>query len=189
MISATCQTIDFKCPGDLVYVVGMTGDETGGSEYLACMGEKLSGRRYIGDAVPKVSAEEIMKTYRALENALAGGLVASSVSIERGGLGVALAKSALAGMLGVSIDVSKTPSRASRNDTLLFSESQGRLLLSVSPALRAEFEKAFAGVPLGLVGCVTAERVINITGTGGSAIVRADVDSLMKSYKGVFKDF
>ncbi len=184
-----CQTIDFKCAGDLVYVAGMTDDETGGSEYLACMGEKLSGRRYIGDAAPGVSAEDNIRTYRALENALAKGLVASSASVERGGLGLALAKSALAGMLGVAVDCSKVPSRTQRNDAILFSESQGRVLLSVNPARRAEFEHVFSGVPLGLLGSVTADAAVTVTGTKGNTIVRTDIDSLMKSYRGVFKDF
>ncbi|MBN1531429.1 MAG: phosphoribosylformylglycinamidine synthase, partial [Spirochaetes bacterium] len=186
-----CQTIDFKVPGDLIYAAGMTGDEMGGSEYLACMGERLSGKRYIGDTAPKVSAEDNIRTYRAMENALAKGLVASCASIERGGLGVALAKSALAGMLGVTADLSKVPARINnaRNDTILFSESQGRLLLSVDPSRRAEFEDAFRGVPLGLIGHVTGEPVVVLTGTQGSETVRAHLDSLMKSYKGVFKDF
>jgi len=186
-----CQTMDFKVPGDLIYVAGVTGDEMGGSEYLACMGERLSGKRYIGDTAPEVSAEDNTRTYRALENALAKGLVASCASIERGGLGVALAKSALAGMLGITADLSKAPSgiQNARNDTILFSESQGRLLLSVDPARRAEFEDVFRGVPLGLIGHVAEEPVVVLNGTEGREIVWAYLDSLMKSYKGVFKDF
>jgi phosphoribosylformylglycinamidine synthase subunit PurSL len=184
-----CQTIDLKFPGDLIYVAGMTNDETGGSEYLAYRGEKLTGRRFIGDAVPKVAAEEHMKTYRASEAAIARGLVSSCASIERGGLGLALAKSAMAGMLGIKADISQVPAAADRNDTIIFSESQGRLIFSVNPARKKEFEKTFRGVHLGLIGHVIEEPVMEITGKNGKMIVRTDIDSLMKVYKGLFKDF
>jgi phosphoribosylformylglycinamidine synthase len=185
----TCQTIDFKFPGDLIYAIGMTGDETGGSEYLAYSGERISGRRYIGDAVPKVSAGEFAKVYRAVEAALLRGLVASIISVERGGLGLALAKSAMAGMTGATVRLSEVPSGAERNDTLLYSESQGRVLVSVSPANRAEFERVFQGLPMGRIGEVSEAPVIEITGIKGNTIVHTDIDSLMKSYKGRFKDF
>ena len=91
-----------------------------------------------------------MKTYRALEAALAKGLVASSMSIERGGLGLALAKSAMAGMLGFTADLSDVPAETGRDDVMLYSESQGRVLVSVDPAKKEEFERLFAGLPLGL---------------------------------------
>jgi phosphoribosylformylglycinamidine synthase II len=184
-----CQTIDFKFPGDLIYAIGRTDDETGGSEYLAYTGEQISGRRYIGDAVPKVTADEFAKIYRAVEAAIGRGLVASSISMERGGLGLALAKSALAGMAGVTVRLTDVPSLAERNDTLLYSESQGRVLVSVSPANRAAFERIFKGLPIGLIGEVSEKAEILITGRSGKVIVQTDVDSLMKTYKGRFKDF
>ncbi|OHD71061.1 MAG: phosphoribosylformylglycinamidine synthase [Spirochaetes bacterium RBG_16_49_21] len=184
-----CQTIDFKFPGDLIYVIGMTNDETGGSEYCAYRGEQISGTRYIGDAVPKVNADDFMKLYRALEAALARGLVSSSISVERGGLGAALAKSAMAGMLGASIRLSDVPAATGRNDYILYSESQGRILVSVNPAKKDKFEHLFRGLPAGLIGRVVEEPIMEIAGTGGEVIVAARIDSLMKSYKGVFKDF
>ena len=184
-----CQTIDFKFPGDLIYAIGMTDDETGGSEYLAYSGEKISGRRYIGDAVPKVMAGEFAKIYRAIEAAIDQGLVASSISMERGGLGLALAKSSLAGMIGVTARLSDVLSRTERNDTILYSESQGRMLVSICPANRAAFEGIFKGLPIGCIGEVSEKAVVEITGRNGNTIVHADIDSLMKMYKGRFKDF
>ncbi|MBP7738147.1 MAG: phosphoribosylformylglycinamidine synthase [Spirochaetes bacterium] len=184
-----CQTMDFKFPGDLVYIIGMTRDEMGGSEYLAYRGEKLSGRGYIGDSVPEVPAEGFIDTYRALEKAIGGGLVSSCLSVERGGLGLALAKSALAGMLGLSADLSAVPSDAGRNDTVLYSESQGRVLVSVDPEKKKEFEGLFTGLPLGLIGAVMEKPVIEIAGLKKNTIIRTDIESLMAAYKGLFKDF
>ncbi len=184
-----CQTIDFKAPGDLIYCVGMTSDETGGSEYLAFMGETLSGARYIGDSIPKVSADLFMKTYRAVETAIGEGLVASSISVERGGLGLALARSAMAGMRGCMLDLAEIPSGTERDDYMLYSESQGRVLLSVDPEKRGAFERLFKGLPIGLAGRVTEGQEVVITGGRGEEIVRTDVGSLAGAYRGLFKDF
>jgi phosphoribosylformylglycinamidine synthase len=182
-----CQTIDFKFPGDLVYLVGSTADELGGSEYLAYIGEKISGRKYIGDTVPRVDAEKNLRAYRALESAITRELVASCASVERGGLGIALAKSAMAGMLGCSLDIADI-SGSLRNDTVLFSESQGRVLVSVKPGDRAAFEEALADVPCALLGKVTEAPGIEIS-RGKSVIAKTMVDALLDSYRGRFRDF
>ncbi|HNR87068.1 MAG TPA: AIR synthase-related protein [Spirochaetota bacterium] len=185
-----CQTIDFKFPGDLIYLIGETLDETGGSEYLAYMGERTSGARYIGDTAPSVDAAKNAAAYRALSAAMRRGLVASSISVERGGLGVALAKSAMAGMLGCGIDLSAVPTKGvSRNDTILYSESQGRVLVSVDPNNADAFETAMRGVALGRIGAVTNDDSVRVKGTNGGNIITASVDALLGRYRGVFKDF
>jgi phosphoribosylformylglycinamidine synthase len=96
-------TMDVKKPGDLVYVVGETHPELGGSEYFSYIGEKLQGRRYIGNEVPKVDAEKAKSIYRAISRAVEDGLIASAHTPTIGGLGVALAESAAAGGYGMEI--------------------------------------------------------------------------------------
>ncbi|MFC1669186.1 AIR synthase-related protein [Spirochaetota bacterium] len=185
-----CQSIDFKCPGDLIYVIGTTGDEMGGSEYLSYMGESISGKGYMGINVPRVNSEEFKKTYVAFEKALEKRLITSTISIERGGLGIALMKSSLAGLLGLSADLSQMPLNGiERNDGALFSESQGRFLVSVEPAKKKKFEKLFSKIPMGLIGTVSGDKKISIKGMGGKNIIDADIDELMKKYKGIFKGF
>ena len=185
-----CLGIDFKYPADLIYIIGTTDDELGGSEYLAFMGEKISGKKYIGDNVPKVNADDFIKVYSAFENAIDNRLIASSISIERGGLGLALARCSLSGLLGFTADLSSVPvGDVNRNDTILYSESQGRLLVSVNPANRKEFEKTFSGFPVGLIGTVSDNRDIQVKGIDGNTVIDADIDKLMERYKGVFKGF
>ncbi|HOD13695.1 MAG: phosphoribosylformylglycinamidine synthase [Spirochaetes bacterium] len=184
-----CQTIDFKAPGDLIYVIGGTSGETGGSEYLAYAGEKSTGKRWIGASVPRVDTGAFKKLYRALETALAKGLVASSTSVERGGLGLALAKSSMAGMMGFTARLSDVPAETGRDDFILYSESQGRVLVSVDPAKKDGFERLFAGLPLGRIGSVTGGDAIEITGRKGNPVVRTGVQRLMNVYKGLFKEF
>ena len=56
-----CQTIDFKREGDLIYVLGETRDEMGGSEYLAYRGMLITDKPFIGNNVPKVDAAAFSK--------------------------------------------------------------------------------------------------------------------------------
>ena len=79
-------------PGDIVYLLGETGNELGGSEYLAASG-------FIGNKVPLVDAEKAYRRYRAYHEAVMAGTVASCHDLSDGGLAVAAAESAFAGGL------------------------------------------------------------------------------------------
>ncbi len=184
-----CQTIDFKFHGDIVYIIGESGDETGGSEYLAYMGELLTSKKFTDSVVPMVDSAKNIKVYKALEKAFDKEVIASSISIERGGLGIALAKSSMAGLLGIDIDIANAPvTKALRNDTMLYSESQGRFLVSVDPAKADEFENIFKGLPIGRLGMVSEKNDIIIK-SRKKMIIKTDVNALLGTYKNLFKDF
>ncbi len=68
-----------KFPGDLVYVLGETRNELGGSEYYQMMG-------HVGLNVPKVRVEEVWPLYLALHRAIQEGWLASCHAVTRGGL-------------------------------------------------------------------------------------------------------
>ena len=71
--------------------------------------------------------------YRALSSAIENRLVASCHGIYSGGLGVHLAMVAMAGNLGMAIDLSRLPlEEPLRDDQALFSESAGRFIVTVS---------------------------------------------------------
>ena len=117
-------------------------------------------------------------------------IISSSISIERGGLGIALVKSALGGLLGCDVDLGKVPSSGvDRNDTLLFSESQGRLLVSIDPNHKSEFEALFSGIQFAHTGTVTENGKMRINGLNGKNIVDIDVEKLSESYRSRFKGF
>ena len=88
-------TMDVKRPGDIVYLLGKTADELGGSEYLA-----LSGA--IGNKIPKVDAAKAYQRYQAYHEAVAQRTVASCHDLSDGGLAVAAAESAFAGGFGMT---------------------------------------------------------------------------------------
>jgi len=184
------QTIDFKFPGDLIYLVGRTSDETGGSEYNVLMGEREKGVKYTGRNIPVVDAVFSKKTYYAMGKAIDMELVTSCMSIERGGLGVAAAKSALAGMLGFEMSLKKVcNSEMLRNDIILYSESQGRFLVSVNPSLKDEFEKCFDGLTIVQIGRVRDDNKVVITGTEGKRIINTELADMSYYYRKTLKKY
>ncbi|NJD77998.1 MAG: phosphoribosylformylglycinamidine synthase subunit PurL [Candidatus Methanoperedens sp.] len=169
-------TMDAKTEGDRVYVLGMTKDELGGSEYFASIG-------FIGNDVPKVDAASARKHYIALEKAILEGLVASCHDCSDGGLGVALAESAFSGELGITIELTKVPvENIKRADTILFSESQSRFVVTVAPDKVKRFEAIMEGNIFADVGVVTAQQ--NFTVMDGEKVLLSErIDELKRAWQ------
>jgi phosphoribosylformylglycinamidine synthase len=166
--------MDAKKPGDQVYVSGITRGELGGSEYWSHLG-------FTGNSIPKVRLSETLPRYRALERAIAEGLVASCHDCSDGGLGVSLAETAFSGGLGIVADLSQAPcENITRDDELLFSESAGRFVITVKQENAARFEELMAGTDTAWVGEVTAEPYLVLRGLSGTEVVRAE-EAAMKA--------
>ncbi len=177
-----CVTMDSKMPGDLVYVLGTTRHEMGGSEYYQHLG-------YVGLTVPVVSPGAFEPIYRGLTKAIGKGLVASAHGIYRGGLGVHLAMIAMAGNLGMRIDLAAVPNEeVKRNDTLLFSESAGRFIVTVAPENRSDFEKLLTMLPVACIGKVTTEKNLFIRGIDGTPLLSSQLAELKAAWTGPFGD-
>jgi phosphoribosylformylglycinamidine synthase len=175
-----CVSMDSKMAGDRVYAVGLTRDELGGSEYYQHLG-------YVGLNVPRVRSDAFMATYRALRRALAKGLVASVHGVYRGGLAVHLAMVAMGGGLGLHADLRRIPFEgAGRNDTLLFSESAGRFIVTADPLRQNEFEADFRGLPCVCIGTVTAEPIFRLDGLEGETLTSVPVSELKAAWKQPF---
>jgi len=183
-------SIDAKVSGDLVYVLGVTWDQLGGSEYYAMKGEQIRGKKYIGNKVPKVIGELNRDLYKSFHSAVQEGLVASAISVNRGGLGVTLAKTAIAGQLGIEADLEEVSRSCTRNDNLLFSESQGRIVVTINPQYRERFEEIIGknGSMYSLIGKVRDNDKFVLKGKNGD-IVNTDVGALSTSYKSTFGSF
>ncbi|MGM0596448.1 MAG: phosphoribosylformylglycinamidine synthase subunit PurS [Myxococcota bacterium] len=152
-------SMDAKNPGDLVYIAGTTRRELGKSELL----EQLN----LNDSsVPKVQPAKFIKLYKKIHRAMDKQLVASCHDCSDGGLAVALGETAFAGRTGISIDLSKTLySDEITNDLeLLFSESAGRFVITVSPENKEEFEKILPPEVCSPVGQITREKFFKIKG-------------------------
>ena len=175
-------TMDVKQPGDLVYLIGRTEDELGGSEYYAHLG-------HLGAHVPKVDAATALQRYLTLNQAQQQGLSASCHDLSDGGLGVALAESAFAGGFGMEIDLTKVDAPADlRPDKLLFSESQSRLLVTVQPQHQEKFEKLFQGQSCALIGKVVERSELKIWTDADNVLVQAPLDRLKSAWQATLKE-
>ena len=170
-------TMDAKRAGDLVYVLGETKRELGGSEWYALHG-------FIGNDVPKVDGERALTLYRALAKVIPEGLVASCHDCSDGGLGVALAETAFSGGLGMDVDLAAVPATGiSRDDEMLFSESQSRFVVTVRPEKKAAFEAVMAGNTLACVGAVTGEGLFRVKGLKGGVILEETIGDLKEAWQ------
>ncbi|MEM7565959.1 MAG: AIR synthase-related protein [Pseudomonadota bacterium] len=136
---AHAQTMDFKVPGDIVALVGGPGPRLGGSAYARLMG-------WADLPVPRGLLIEEAR-YHGVHAALRDGAVASAQAIGPGGLGVALARSAMAGRLGADISL---PSDL-RPDQTLFYEGAGQMLISLVPGAFEALRDPLDLLPLGTV--------------------------------------
>jgi phosphoribosylformylglycinamidine synthase len=158
-------TMDFKRAGHLVYALGTTRRELGGSEYLAELG-------LASTLVPVVHAQDNIRLYRALFSAISAGLVASCHDVSDGGLAVSLAECAMAGELGCSVDLAQVPVDTPdlRDDELVYSESAGRFIVGVAPEHAAAFEEHLHGLPLARIGEVTAAAELQMRASRGQTV-------------------
>jgi len=98
-----------------------------------------------GTSVPQVDVPYARHVVKALGIAIRKGLVRACHDLSEGGLAVAAAEMALAGLLGLEIDLERVLYKEivgarDINTILLFSESASRFLVEVSPGQRDAFE-------------------------------------------------
>jgi phosphoribosylformylglycinamidine synthase len=169
--------MDAKRAGDVVFVLGTTHADLGASHYLAQLGAA-------GGAVPRLrDPAGTIASYRWLHRAIRSGLVSSCHDLSDGGLGVALAETAFAGDLGLVVDLREVPSeRIDRDDVLLFSETPGRLLITV-PAGSARAFEILVGAAARRIGVVSEDRRLMITGLAGENVIDADIAELKDAWK------
>jgi phosphoribosylformylglycinamidine synthase len=141
-----CVTMDLKKSGNLLYLVGETKEELGGSHYTLVHGLD-------GGQVPTVDPEISLRTFAAMHNAIQTGLVRSCHDLSEGGLAVAAAEMAFAGGLGATIELDESLAPVVQ----LFSESNTRFLCEVNADCAEQFETALSGIPCRRVGEVTSD--------------------------------
>mgnify|MGYP000091247401 CR=1 FL=1 len=127
-----CITVDIKEAGDFLYVIGETKEELGGSEYY-----KL--RDVEGGFVPRTDPAVLIRSMKALRDAMDLRLIASCHDVSEGGLAVAVCEMLLGGDIGASIDI-RGMNPELRSDYKLFSESNSRWVVEVWKEEKRRFE-------------------------------------------------
>jgi phosphoribosylformylglycinamidine synthase subunit PurSL len=171
-------SMDLKTMGDALYIVGVTGNDLGGSEYFAL-------HKSIGNNVPRVDPQQSRKTMEALSAAIDKGLVKACHDCSDGGLGVALAEMAFAGGLGAKVYLKNVPRTGPlyRNDYIFFSESNSRFIVEVSPEQETQFIKNMKGINIAQIGHVSQEELLEVFGLTGDRVMSASLNGLKEAWQ------
>lgn len=182
--STKAVSLDPKIPGDLIYILGETHEELGGSEYF-------KSQNFIGNRTPKVDSQKAIALYKKFTEATDKRLIASALSPSHGGLLTALAKKSIAAKLGMQIDLSKIPGAENfqRSDYLCFSESASRIIVTIDPKRQEEFEAHFSGLPYAQIGTITESQEFIIKSTNDQEIIKTTVENLDSHYRQTFKNY
>ena len=140
-------TIDFKSEGDLIYLVGETFEELGGSEYLRL-------KKGVYGKTPKLDLEKEAALHEFITKAIKNDLIKSAHDLSDGGLAVALAESSIAGGLGVEVTLDGNLL------SQLFSESQSRAIVSIKVKDKEAFEKLAEHVKIEKIGIVAGQKLV-----------------------------
>jgi phosphoribosylformylglycinamidine synthase len=144
----------WRTPGQAIYLLGTTADEFGGSAWAQVAHDHLGGLPPALDLDVERSLGEI------LVSASRQGLVSAAHDLSEGGLAVALAEASLRNGVGARIWLDEVCGRDGVDAfTLLFSESAGRAIVSVSGSEQLSFTDLCAsrGLAHACIGVVEDE--------------------------------
>ena len=146
-------TLDFKNAGDSIYLLGLSRNDIGSSEYL----HKIVGEEF--SPCPYFDLGEEYALQQKLQSLISHKLVISAHDVSEGGLAITLLESAFNNDLGFEVNSNES---SIRKDAFWFGESQSRVVITASPAQEVAFKNALqaAGVPFSLLGKVTAQNIL-----------------------------
>jgi phosphoribosylformylglycinamidine synthase len=180
-------TMPFKCAGDAIYVLGLTRNELGASEFHRLRARDAGQPHRIGGAPPSLDIETAKSLYHALNEAQVRGLIRSSHTPTLGGLAVAFALAALGGDVGARIELECIPEKGAPLDALLFAECNSRFVVTCAAARASELEAVFRGLPCARVGSVTAAPELTLL-LFGRRVVHVDLARIRKAFRAGFHD-
>ena len=169
-----CVSMDLKEPGNLLFLVGTTGPELGGSHYNLVTSAK-------GGAVPSIDPEMAPSLFAKVHEAIVGGLVRSCHDLSEGGLAVALAEMAFAGEIGA--DVTNLSPGSLGDVEMLFAESPTRFVLEVPAQKAAAVKQLFRNLPLAEIGRTVKEKRLRIAGRSGEWLLWTPLDKLKEAWQ------
>jgi phosphoribosylformylglycinamidine synthase len=172
-----CVTMDLKEPDNLLFLIGVTKDEMGGSHYNLV-------NRIAGGQPPQVDLELAPRIFRQLYQAIQRGLVRSCHDLSEGGLAVAVAEMAFAGGIGADLTEVCSVAAGQPDVVVLFAESTTRFVVEVAPANGADFQECLGGeVPVFQIGQTCKPQRLRIAGTAGEWAIWANLADLKEVWQ------
>ncbi|MCD6413684.1 MAG: phosphoribosylformylglycinamidine synthase, partial [Elusimicrobia bacterium] len=167
----------FKKAGNLIYLVGETYPELGGSVAARIL-------KKAGGEVPRLRKEFSRRILLGIQKAIEKKIPRAVHDLSDGGFAAAISEMCFSGF-GASVDLSCLKKCGDGNEKL-FSESNSRFLAEVPPAQADKFEKFFAGVSCYKIGRVTDDELLRVT-DGGKTLLAEKTEVLKKVWKGALK--
>ena len=146
----TKMTLDFKEEGDVILLIGTSGDDINSSQYLS----KICGVEY--SPAPHFKLEEEFTLQQKIAELISKGLIVSAHDVSEGGLFVTLLESAFNNNLGFDVVANNY---TTRKDAQWFGEKQSRVVVSVDASKLNEVKKVLGSHPFEELGVVTGGSV------------------------------
>ena len=145
-------TLDFKAPGDSIFLIGESKNDISSSEYL------YSFHKIKKSPAPFFDLDVEHKVQSVVKYLIKKDLVESAHDVSDGGLFITLVESAMTNGLGFSIETDFDV----RADAFLFGEAQSRIVVSVRPEKLNNFVDflAQADVEFSNLGDVTDGQLV-----------------------------
>lgn len=143
-------TMDFKEEGDVLYLLGVSTNDMGCSQYLS----KICGIEF--SPAPHFELEEEHRLQQKVAELIAKKMIQSAHDVSEGGLFVTLCESGFNNELGFSIITNSTI----RKDAFLFGEGQNRVLVSVALDNVQAVEALLKDFPFEKTGVVTSGEIV-----------------------------
>ncbi|MEK6557146.1 MAG: AIR synthase-related protein, partial [Candidatus Margulisiibacteriota bacterium] len=172
---APAMTLDFQEAGDLIYLVGDTYNDIGGTEYLKIVHGLVEGMP------PAMNLKKEKLLQSSMIESIRKRQVRSAHDLSDGGLSVAIFESMRTRQKGAQIHL--TFSEDLRIDSVLFGESQSRVLFSVAKSEQKAFEKTMSGLPCQCIGEVTENGRLHLE-INGTSYLDQDLRELTDLYEG-----
>jgi len=178
-------TMDLKAAGNRIYLLGEFSPALAGSHALMVGGLPLFGDSPALETNP-ILPKHAPEIYIQLHEAIQAGLVRSVHDLSEGGLAITAAEMALAGRMGLVLDISSLDENPA---VALFAETNGCFLVEVSPMNAENFEATFQQQDPGRaaylqIGSVTAKECLYIS-HNQLAIIDLSLSDLITAFKGI----
>ncbi len=174
-----CVSMDFKQVGNLVYLIGQTRNELGGSHFS--LANDLNG-----GLVPQVRSQVASKIFGSVHDAISRRLVRACHDLCEGGLAVAASEMAFAGDIGIRINLDGIEVASVGPSELavyrLFSESNSRFLIEVEPQNEQQVLEIFSELPIVKLGELTDSKDVCFC-MGGQELVSLPLSQLKDAWR------
>lgn len=175
----------FRDEGDVIFIAGRTFEEMGGSVFSALFHGEVAGEP------PSVNLERELGLVLSLAECGSKGIIKSAHDVSTGGLGVALAECCFSGScgpgfapVGFAVRLDDACPGMGNGNAVLFSETQGRAVVTSSPENESRVASVFAShnVPFKKVGAVTGGGVMEFEGIF-SAKIQEVIDLWLEGFE------